>query len=149
MSTLQVNNITNVAGTGLPSLNGSSPEIKCQRNALTVAITNSQTNIAELAFNNLTVGNIYRVTVQILSNTTGYARIFAKHDGNTILITGSDPTNASYDDYGSSIIFKATATSVTFDSSVVSGTIGLSNRTWTMIEELPYHTDPDTTTFFD
>lgn len=153
---VQSDNITDKAGTGLPQLNGVTPEVKWQKKALTSNLNGTaalNTTITALGFSGLTVGKTYKLTVSPLYVETATAtganfKLNANHDGSPIIkfnffMGSSDNENWSK---GRSVIFEATATTVTI---VGSGAVANSRLvgaadgadTYTLLEELPYHTE--------
>jgi hypothetical protein len=121
--------------------------IPWQQKFLTANISATTVNIADLRFNNLTVGKTYRVTVQgqmVAGDNNGY--LSANHNGVILCNMQNQPGGAGPEDrfiQTMVAIFVATATTVTFNftenTNVVLEGNGTSTQTWSMLEELPHH----------
>ena len=100
---------------------------KWQVKVLTADVSTNGT-MADLTFNNLVVGNIYRVTIHplfyIQTGTDAYVTI--KHDGNILNRTrlfDSDTSSETLTISDNDAIFKATTTTVIFESTATAGAI--------------------------
>ncbi len=131
---IRTDNITNVAGDGLPTLNGTSPTVKCQKKNFSGSAT-SATDL--ITFNNLSIGKIYKISANIYSAAAGRARARIVHNSvNLCLIS----TSSLAGEAGSgSVIFEAATTTATlsWESGQIDGS--LEEQTFAIIEELPYH----------
>lgn len=158
---IQSDSITDALGTGAPDFpngftnNGTAPEIKFQQKYLTASSVSPET-MADLTFNNLTIGKSYKITtsavidLNVPSGATEYILVDVKN-GSTILsqiVYRADATSSDLIQMtkSSSVVFTATSTTttvgwsetVTNASTQVLG--GQPYWTFCHIEELPYHT---------
>ena len=152
MSKHQVDNITNLAGDGLPSLNGTSPEIKWQKKHLTANHTVDGT-ISDLTFNNLVIGRTYRYSTKfmlVVNNGASdpFVDVAVSHDGATLERQGitlrGGGSSAEVVRTAGHQTFVATATSLSFVSSSTTANSYVSSgvqETYVILEELPYHTE--------
>jgi hypothetical protein len=146
---IRVDDIKNNAGTGLPSLNGTSPEIKWQKKTLSSDVITA-TTISDLTFNNLVNGNTYKVHFNPRFETnpliTSSVSLAIKNGATTIhTLNWRDSSSDADQPGGVTVIFTAGATStLTFETS---GTWGANEQrlvatdTIAILEELAYHTE--------
>lgn len=124
-------------------------DILYQIRTLNSDITATDTNIADLRFINLEIGKTYRLTFKAALAFLGNAasEIHAIHNGNVLIRFDANGTGTTVGEQtpGASVVFQATATSITFTTI---GAISADNRvegdgtlaqTWSMLEELPHH----------
>lgn len=146
---IRVDDIKNNAGTGLPNLNGTSPEIKWQRKDLTVDIATSGT-VTQLGYaSGLTIGKTYRFSVHAMINTastTMRSDLAIAHDGADLAKDfGETDADGERISHSMMVIFTATATSVSVEWTEGTGNGTLegtaANSCFSFLEELPYHTE--------
>ena len=154
---IRVDDIKNNAGSGLPTLNGTSPEVKYQKKTLSTTVSTTDTDVTELKFNGLTIGKTYRWTgvfCGTLANPTGtLERIFASliHNGATLAEGFFRHDDESINDVKQGtislqVIFVAAATTASTSITIgaTNGTVVAESNgvgTYTILEELPYHTE--------
>lgn len=149
---IQADTITDKAGTGAPNFSQGlqiaggatiSGVNKVQIKTL-AADQSTDGTMTDLTFNNLVIGKYYRASIQTLFSTISGDNVISQiiHDGvvraQNESGAGTSTTNV---EMLASVIFQATATSVTFDAvSVSAGSLIRGNgdmiETWSMIEEL-------------
>jgi hypothetical protein len=117
---------------------------KYQKKKLTADVTSDNTDIADLRFENLTIGKVYKVTAlpRIQTNGSGHNVNFnIEHDGSEVATaTVINDTNGNHT-FDIAAIITATASTVTFScDSVATGDAIQGNdtfsETFVMIEEL-------------
>jgi hypothetical protein len=107
-------------------------------------------NVADLQFDNLTVGKHYRVSLTAFLRTltsTGAASIAIQHNSNTLgtaLFTSPSATTNAATITTTTVVFQAQATTVTFNATNASATEpiagnGTQEQTFAQLEELPNH----------
>lgn len=127
-------------------------KIDWQKKFLSAPINVDTTDIADLRLNNLEAGKYYRVSMQasFITTSNNAATVVVVHNGSTLMtIQGGTPAEAGSDRHigGNSTIFKATASTVTFNfieqtAATLDGT-GFANHTWVQLEELPNHKETE------
>lgn len=133
-------------GTGWQIIDQYTPSL-WQRNDLTSDITTTTADIADLRFENLKVGKIYRVFVhgQVKQNAVGFAHtgITIKHNGSSISVSRSafeTTTNTGRVTLYNEVVFAAESTEVNIDWNEISGNLSLegslSNSVYAILEEL-------------
>lgn len=110
----------------------------------TVQYTSNQTDIPSMRFSNLEVGKTYRLTMSAsIINGDASGELRAMHDSSVIAVFSNKSPSLNNNDRGiggSSRIFTATATSLTFDYVEFDTAAQLDNtNTWAIIEELSNH----------
>ena len=115
-------------------------QIHWQKKVLSTPITSNTTNIGDLQFSNLEIGKIYRVT--ILGHFSVYdssTSLSAVHNGSVITNIYFSNSVSGGVTSGTSVIFTATATALTFDFSVSGNHAPRMGSGSVILEELPYH----------
>jgi len=146
---VQTDNITNEAGSGLPTLNGTSPEFKWQSKVLSANVTTTTATISDLTFNGLTTGKTYRAQITFNVNSVGGstddATVTIDHNGSVLATCGVINVIAGKSrTYTISALFEASASSVTFGAVIVGSSQILGNNTrtangtWVELQEFPY-----------
>jgi hypothetical protein len=124
---------------------------KWQTKTLSSNVLSNVTDIVDLRFQNLVIGNTYKVTMNpYFSGSNGGGMLLeAVHNGSTIARArregGPGDSGFEYSQFSRSHIFTATATTLTFNSTEFGpeGQILLGD-TQVTLEELPAHTEVDT-----
>ena len=110
-----------------PTVNLISKTAKCQNKFLSATISTNITDLSDLRFNNLTIGQRYKICTRIRGRATASADNFAidsVHDGSVVFnnIISSSTANDYLKLHSGCSTFTATATTLTHDSvSVVTG----------------------------
>jgi hypothetical protein len=118
---------------------------KWQRKQNAVQYTANQTDIPSMRFSNLTIGKTYRLSMQIsVINGDSSAQVFAIHNGSAIAAVSNKTTSVNNNDRsiaGTSTIFMATATTLTFNYVEFdpAGQLDAGEDTFAVLEELPNH----------
>jgi hypothetical protein len=123
---------------------------KYQIRTLSVDVISATADIPSLRLSNLTIGQVYRLTMNLLAvNGDATAQLTAVHNGTPMLRVQQKTTAVNSEDRTSaatSIIFVALASTVTFDyaendpaGSQLDGN-GTTLETFVMLEELANHT---------
>lgn len=154
---VQSNEYTNEEADGPPdfpdnlTIEGVAPSVKFQIKYLSTSLTADNADIADLRFNTLVVGKIYRATYvcRLTLDTTGSCRanFYLTHDGTIISLQDfSQINNTSQDRFtgSGSIVFQATTTTLVSQFDEVTGNSilvgsGAGNGSYVYIEQLPYH----------
>lgn len=130
-----------ISGTMYATLN----PIRYQRNKLSSSITSADTDVDDLQFDNLVIGETYRVVVHAVFATTGNANetLSAVNNAVTLCSTRHEQDATGTFSHECEAIFVAGSTSVTFNygnstNADLQGDNSF-NNTWTMIERLPNH----------
>ena len=117
---------------------------KWQRRNNAVQYTANQADIPSLRLSNLTVGKTYRLSMQIsIINGDAAGQVDAFHNGSVIATVSSKTTSVNNNDRiiaGTSSIFTATATTVTFNyiEFDIAAQLDVAD-TFVILEELPNH----------
>ena len=126
--------------------------IKYQKKFLTASITSTNvSNIADLRFNNLEIGKVYKLTGQTQLSATGagaISNLYAVNGANTLVRwlynRGAETGNGAVT-FSNGIVFTATATTLQFDysfsvsGSLAGGTEFTAGVCYMVLEELPSH----------
>lgn len=108
--------------------------VKCQTKFLS-ANTSAIGDIADLTFNNLTIGKRYRMHLQARSGTSGQVQVI--HNG--VVLANAYSSAASFSNSASTGTFSATTTTISSykANAVLSNGDGTKNQTWAELCELP------------
>jgi isochorismate synthase EntC len=123
-----------------------------QVNPLTSDVTTTTSDHPELRFENLVIGKVYKVTLhcymRAVTNVNSRCTVNVVHDGSTLThAEWNFAVNNNLTTLGSTEatkIFKATATTVSFDVDIANGAIlesGGSQFTYSMLEQLENYGD--------